>query len=73
MAIKITDPKIRVTMINDKVRMYLLPPLFNAAVREMRKHTGWYLKGMPGAAAMRREINQITDAQELKYKLRRIR
>lgn len=44
-----------------------------AAVREMRKHTGWYLKGMPGAAAMRREINQITDAQELKDKLRRIR
>ena len=33
MAIKITDPKTRVTMINDKVRMYLLPPLFNAAVR----------------------------------------
>ena len=32
MAIKITDPKIRVTMINDKVRMYLLPPLFNAAL-----------------------------------------
>lgn len=44
-----------------------------AAVREMRKHTGWYLKGMPGAAAMRREINQITDAKELKDKLRRIR
>ena len=44
-----------------------------AAVREMRKHIGWYLKGMPGAAAMRREINQITDAQELKDKLRRIR
>ena len=44
-----------------------------AAVREMRKHIGWYLKGMPGAAAMRREINQITDAQELRDKLRRIR
>ena len=44
-----------------------------AAVREMRKHTGWYLKGLPGAAAMRREINQITDAQELRDKLRRIR
>ena len=44
-----------------------------AAVREMRKHTGWYLKGMPGAAAMRRKINQITDAQELRDKLRRIR
>ena len=33
MAIKVSDPKIRVSMINDKVRMYLLPPLFNAAVR----------------------------------------
>lgn len=44
-----------------------------AAVREMRKHIGWYLKGMPGAAAMRREINQITDAQQLREKLRRIR
>ena len=28
-----SDPKLRETMINDKVRMYLLPPLFNAAVR----------------------------------------
>ncbi len=43
-----------------------------AAVREMRKHIGWYLKGMPGAAAMRREINQITDASLLKEKIRRI-
>lgn len=31
--IEIPDPKLRETMINDKVRMYLLPPLFNAAVR----------------------------------------
>lgn len=34
MTIKITDLKNEpATMINDKVRMYLLPPLFNAAVR----------------------------------------
>ena len=33
MAIEITELKKRATMINDKVRMYLLPPLFNAAVR----------------------------------------
>lgn len=44
-----------------------------AAVREMRKHIGWYLKGMPGAAAMRREINQITDAAQLIERLRRIK
>lgn len=33
MATEITELKKRSTMINDKVRMYLLPPLFNAAVR----------------------------------------
>ena len=32
------------------------------AVREIRKHVGWYIKGMHGAAAFRREVNQIDDA-----------
>jgi len=35
------------------------------AVREMRKHIGWYLKGLPGSAALRGRINQINDAEEL--------
>ena len=35
------------------------------AVREMRKHVGWYLKGVPGAAAFRGRINQINSAEEL--------
>ena len=37
-----------------------------AAVREMRKHVGWYLKGVHGAAAFRGKVNQITDAAELR-------
>lgn len=36
-----------------------------AAVREMRKHVGWYLKGVPGAAAFRGMVNNITDSNEL--------
>ena len=32
------------------------------AVREIRKHVGWYIKGMHGAAAFRREVNSIDDA-----------
>ena len=32
------------------------------AVREIRKHVGWYVKGMHGAAAFRREVNGIDDA-----------
>lgn len=36
------------------------------AVLEMRKHVGWYLKGRPGAAAFRDEVNRISDIGELK-------
>lgn len=35
------------------------------AVREMRKHVGWYLKGQPGSAAFRGRVNQINDAEAL--------
>lgn len=37
----------------------------HVAVREMRKHAGWYLKGEHGSAAFRGKVNQITDIQEL--------
>lgn len=37
-----------------------------AAVREMRKHAGWYLKGIPGSAGIRRELNSIVKAEILK-------
>ena len=36
------------------------------AVKEIRKHVGWYIKGMHGAAAFRREVNQIDDAQQMR-------
>ena len=35
------------------------------AVREMRKHVGWYLKGIRGSAALRGKINGINDAEAL--------
>jgi len=37
-----------------------------AAVREMRKHVGWYLKGEHGSAAVRRCVNSIDSAEELR-------
>ena len=43
-----------------------------AAVREMRKHVGWYLKGIRGSAAVRRTINRITDLEELRREIERI-
>jgi len=36
-----------------------------AAVREMRKHAGWYLKGIPGSAGIRRQLNSIAKADIL--------
>lgn len=36
-----------------------------SAVREMRKHMGWYLKGIHGAAQLRQKINGIEHAVEL--------
>lgn len=37
-----------------------------AAVREMRKHAGWYLKGIPGSAALRRQLNSVVSADALR-------
>lgn len=36
------------------------------AVKEIRKHVGWYVKGMHGAAAFRRMISGIDDAQQMR-------
>ncbi|SDZ66176.1 putative TIM-barrel protein, nifR3 family [Evansella caseinilytica] len=35
------------------------------AVREMRKHAAWYIKGMKGAAKLRDKINAVTKRDEL--------
>jgi tRNA-dihydrouridine synthase B len=36
------------------------------AVLEMRKHLGWYIKGLPGAAEMRRRVNTVTTGDEMR-------
>lgn len=41
-------------------------------VRTMRKHVGWYLKGMRGAASMRRMINEMESAEEIFEALERL-
>lgn len=43
-----------------------------AAVREMRKHVGWYLKGVHGSAAVRRRVNSITDIRELRQEFEKM-
>lgn len=40
------------------------------AIREMRPHLAWYLKGVPGSAEIRGKINTIIDLQELNILLK---
>ena len=42
------------------------------AVREMRKHIGWYTTGYPGSAALRREINAMESYEELEQAVKSI-
>jgi len=39
-------------------------------VKEMRKHIGWYLKGMPGSVRIRTNIFTMTNPGEVKIELR---
>ena len=34
------------------------------AVREMRKHVAWYIKGIPHAGEIRNQVNQIDEMRE---------
>ena len=36
-----------------------------AAAREMRKHVAWYIKGLPGSARVREQVNHTRSAPEL--------
>jgi tRNA-dihydrouridine synthase len=35
-------------------------------MREARKHSGWYIKGVRGAAALRQEIGALENMDQLK-------
>ncbi|MBR6172335.1 MAG: tRNA dihydrouridine synthase DusB [Eubacterium sp.] len=41
-------------------------------VREMRKHFAWYTQGLPGSAALRRDVNMAEDAESLMKLIERI-
>ena len=37
-----------------------------AGIRDLRKHTGWYLQGFPVGGALRRALNQVESLQQLR-------
>ena len=58
--------KQRIKMLLRHIDMVCADKGEHIAVREMRKHVGWYLKGMRGAAQIRRQINTAANVGEMK-------
>ena len=42
------------------------------AIREMRKHIAWYIKGFANAAEIRKRVNEIDELEELKNMIQNI-
>ena len=59
--IPVTNPEEKQEMILHHYEQMLKSRPEQIAIREMRKHIGWYLHGMRDAAKLRNEINRCTD------------
>lgn len=42
------------------------------AVREMRKHIGWYTTGLPHSARLRQKVNEMETMEELQEAVERL-
>jgi tRNA-dihydrouridine synthase B len=63
----------RMAMAEQHLALYCDYSGASVAVREMKKHLGWYIHGVPGAAALRRTVNTARDKDELLAVIRQIR
>lgn len=68
----IPDKAERIGVVRKHFRLMLEEKGEYAAVRLMRKHIGWYIKGMRGAVALRRTINEMESAEEIFEALQRL-
>ena len=64
--IHLPTPRERVEMALRHYEMLLSWKPEHIAVSEMRKHVGWYLHGLRGAAQMRNQVNQMTDPAKVR-------
>jgi tRNA-dihydrouridine synthase B len=61
----VVTPKDKIEMLVEHVKMLKEELNEKLAVLEMRKHAGWYIKGMKNSSEIRNKINKITEADEL--------
>lgn len=68
---RITPPD-RAATAREHLALYLADYGEAVAVREMKKHLGWYIHGVAGAAALRREVNGAQSADQLEAVIARL-
>lgn len=62
-------PADKIEMLKKHVKMMQEEMDERIAVLEMRKHAGWYIKGMKNSSEIRSKINKVDNADELIYLL----
>lgn len=67
--VKVAD-KEKIDVILEHYNLSIQYKGLDQTIREMRKHIGWYLKGMYGSAKMRDDINKINSSEEVIEMLR---
>lgn len=63
------SPAERVEMALRHARMLIALKREDVAIREMRKHVAWYVRGLHGAARVRTQVNLISDMASLEKAL----
>ncbi len=63
-------PKERLTVALRHLELFTTLAGERVAVREMRKHLSWYVRGLPGAARFRELINRVEEKEALVRELR---
>lgn len=59
-------------MIEKHLKMLIKEKGEYTAIREMRKHIAWYIKGFANAAEIRKRVNEIDELEELKNMIQNI-
>lgn len=52
-------------IIKEHLELLIIEKSEYTAIREMRKHIGWYLKNIPNSSKIRQEINTITEKDQI--------
>lgn len=63
----------RISILIDQYRLELEEMPLRIAVHQMRKHIGWYVHGMPGAAKIRANLMKLEDPDQVISALERYR